>query len=220
MKKHSAFFALLICAVFSACSFMPSLDIQKRHYRKGFYFNNQKAVSAAENSFVSTADVATVADSNLSIPSAEDNHTLSTVKQNDTVTNSVVVFETQKMVHRELKKNRNVFVKHEIIPKKIVGKKAEVPGWLSDTAMVLLFMLVCFIVPPYWFYFLGIVYILAKNKKKASFLLLTGLVDTAGLALVIALLIAGSPLLLPVYLVTAGLGLIGLALVLIRYFTL
>jgi hypothetical protein len=224
MKNPSSFFLAVMACIFAACSFcacssLEKVDIQKRHYRKGFYVS-RKPVSSSEKSIQPIAENVFIACKNPVDSSPKENPLLADEQKEIAFDSTRKIPSAQKRDQPEIKKEKSAILENKPGFKSIQRHTANVPEWLSSTAYVLLFTLVCFIVPPYFFFFLGIIYILAKNKKKATFLLLTGIVDTIGFALVIALLIAGSPLLLPVYLATVGLGLIGLAFVLIRFFTL
>jgi hypothetical protein len=225
MKKLPAFkhvaFLFLVCFVFAACSSIGTIDIKKRHYRKGFYFNSGKIFSADEKSGV-------VKQERSVLISEERNDTFSQERASSQLVEPAIISRDssskikagEKVIQAETTKTKGAIVKRKITSEISEAKKSGVPGWLSDVATIFLFALVCIVVPPYWFYFLGIVYIFAKNKKKATFFFVGGIVDTVGLVLTIVLLLAVSPLLLPVYLITLALGLFALGFALIRFFTL
>lgn len=221
MKKFSPLFTLaLTCGcIFSACSFIPSLDIQKRHYRKGFYFEKSQALYTKEKSGALTIEVFPPALSKAADTCVQKPEIKATVDKK-IILPGVPIKANAKPVYSAPRNERIILSKKSAPVQNVPAPKPKVPGWLSDTLTVILFTLVCFIIPPYWFYFLGFVYMLAKNKKKSTAFVLAGLVDTAGLVLAIVLLIAGSSLFLPVYLATVGFGLVALAIALIRYFTL
>jgi hypothetical protein len=211
----------LISGLFSACASIGNIDIQKRHYRKGFYINPGKTHLAGEKSADEIPETSAFINEKRNDPFPKED-------SNSQIVEPVKISQdyssknkaAEKIIQPEIKKTKSEIVKSKELLAKSLVKKASVPGWLSDTATIFLFVLVCLVIPPYWFYFLGFVYIFAKNKKKATFFMLGGIVTTAMLVFTIALLIAGSSLLLPVYLITLGLGLFALTFALIRFFSL
>ncbi|MEO5642010.1 MAG: hypothetical protein ABIQ40_09835 [Bacteroidia bacterium] len=223
MKKRPDFkqaaFVFLLCFFFAACSSIGAIDLQKRHYRKGFYVESLKSVSASEKQEGAMASISPMV--KLKQPDSV-SVIIADVKTNETVITTAPVPKinaAEKKTQQKIKNPKSSLFKvkttHKLLP-----SNASVPGWLSDAVTIFLFTLVCLVLPPYWFYFLGFVYMIAKNKKKSTLFVLAGIADTVGLIFTIVLLVAGSALLLPVYLITLALGLFALTFALIRYFSL
>jgi hypothetical protein len=51
MKDHLLFFAFALALLLSSCSFARNIDIQKRHYRNGFYIHLKKDEMYVRDSF-------------------------------------------------------------------------------------------------------------------------------------------------------------------------
>lgn len=211
--KHLSF--LFLVCVFSGCSFLGNLDIQKRHYRKGVYVHFKNDIFVPERS------------TTILIQRSGESYSLQTKLSAIEICDTVLGKDSVR-TKQQLKKNKPEFSKKKFqqlaatkaIPSEKKKNSPPPNEVLAGIGRIFLTILVSFAFPGIWLGNLALYMIVYENNFMEAFgyaLLIFTIIVFAAEIVAIVLLILGFSIWLPMYLIILGIGLISFILSCIVY---